>query len=188
MAKIMIVDDDPQFLYLLGQKLDMARGYKKVVCTGGQDALDKIPKEKPDLILLDVMMPDIDGFEVCQKIKSMPGMRFTSIIFVTAKRETEDKIKGGMLGADDYITKPVDPNELLRRIRVQLRIRELQVLLSMANDEIAESKETISGHLGLLESGSPSDGEEMEESVKAMQELDKKLGKLCSKISKSITS
>ncbi len=129
MPKIMIVDDDPNIALLLELTLKKDSGFEVVKFINGQDALDNIEKEKPDLILLDVMMPGLDGYEVCRRIKSSEKTRYVSVIILSAKRELEDKIKGMSIGADDYIVKPFNPEELLVRVYVQLRMRKLEVEL-----------------------------------------------------------
>lgn len=129
MKKIMIVDDDPNVSLLVEMTLKKDHKFDLVVCASGEEALEMMKKEKPDLVLLDIMMPGIDGFEVCSRIKSSPETKFVSVIILSSRREVTDKVKGMNIGADDYIVKPFDPDELLSRIKAQLRIRELETEL-----------------------------------------------------------
>lgn len=118
--KILIVDDEVNIVELLKFNLDNA-GYNTLTADNGIDALEISKAEKPNLILLDLMLPGIDGIEVCKKIKSDPLISNTYIIMLTAKSEEVDKILGLELGADDYITKPFSIRELLARIKAVLR-------------------------------------------------------------------
>lgn len=126
MAKIMIVDDDPNIGLLVEMTLRKKGNFDIINCSSGEMALERLAKEQPDLILLDIMMPGIDGYEVCRTIKESPETKFISVIMLSARREMGDKIKGMDLGADDYIVKPFDPDELLSRVKARLRIRELE--------------------------------------------------------------
>ncbi|MCF7957344.1 MAG: diguanylate cyclase [Phycisphaerae bacterium] len=135
MRKILAIDDNPTNLALLkvhvGQ-MGMAILLASNACEGIEMALN----EKPDLILLDIMMPEIDGFEVCKRLKADLRTADIPIIFVSAKDQTADKIKGLELGAIDYVTKPFDPAELKTRINVVVRMTELQErLLAQANTD-----------------------------------------------------
>ena len=117
MANILIVDDEKEITDLLEVYLS-GEGYRVFKFYSGQDALDCIQKEHIDLAILDVMLPDVDGFTLCRKIREN---FFFPVIMLTAKIEETDKINGIMLGADDYITKPFQPLELLARVKAQLR-------------------------------------------------------------------
>lgn len=123
-STILIVDDTPNNLNLL---FDFLRdvGFKVLVAQSGKSALQKVEYAKPDLILLDVLMPDMDGFETCQLLKSQPSTKDTPIIFMTALSETVDKVKGLRLGAVDYITKPFQQEEVLARVQLHLNLRNL---------------------------------------------------------------
>lgn len=121
-SKILIVDDEPLNVDLLEQQLKDL-GYETVVARHGQEALDKIATEAPDLILLDVMMPIMDGFTVCRILKEPDDTRLIPIVIMTALGAVEDRIKGIEAGADDFLTKPVDERELLARIQTTLRLK-----------------------------------------------------------------
>jgi len=135
--KILIVDDTLKNLQLLGEFLKQ-KNYKLHIAQDGLQALQKLENLKPDLILLDVMMPYMSGFEVCEKVKADPILRDIPIIFLTAKVGKEDIIKGFQLGAVDYITKPFNSEELLQRVQTHLTLRQNQQLLEKANYEQRE--------------------------------------------------
>jgi signal transduction histidine kinase len=122
---ILIVDDIPANLSVLMDFLSKT-GFKVLVATDGKSALKKAAYAQPDLILLDVMMPGIDGFQVCKILKSQEQTQEIPIIFMTALSETIDKIKGFNLGAVDYITKPIQHEETLARVNTHLKLRQLQ--------------------------------------------------------------
>jgi CheY-like chemotaxis protein len=107
MASIMIVDDEVINIEILLEALES--NYDIIVAINGEEALELIQSEKPDLILLDIMMPGIDGYEVCRRIKSNDKTRDIPVVFLSAKQAENAKQKGLELGADDYITKPFDP-------------------------------------------------------------------------------
>jgi len=131
--KILVVDDQPINVQLLKRKLEKE---SMVILTAynGSDALEIVSREHPDLILLDVMMPDMDGIEVCQRIQAKEETRSIPIIFITARTSKEGKLEGLGAGAVDYITKPIDLDETLARVQTQLRVvminREMQELQS----------------------------------------------------------
>lgn len=122
--KILVVDDQPINIKLLQRKLER-QGMDISVAYSGRECLDIVHKVNPDLILLDVMMPDLDGIETCQKLKSDPETEAIPIIFITAKASKEGKLEGLDAGAVDYITKPIDLDETLARVRTQLRLQEM---------------------------------------------------------------
>jgi two-component system, sensor histidine kinase and response regulator len=118
--KILVVDDQPINVQLLRRKLER-EGIQVLSAFSGQEALDQITQEKPDLILLDVMMPDMDGIEVCQRLQAREDTRSIPIMFITARSSKEGKLEGLGVGAVDYITKPIDLDETLARVQTQLR-------------------------------------------------------------------
>ena len=122
---ILVADDNPDNVNILEMRLK-SQGYRTVVARDGEEALAAAREHKPHVILLDVMMPKKDGFQVCRELKADPGLPFTPIILVTAKTATRDVVTGLDAGADDYLTKPVDHAALLARIRAMLRIKDLQ--------------------------------------------------------------
>ena len=113
--KILVVDDELQSVKLIGLLLQR-RGYEIVAASLGTRALEKAQAERPDLIILDVMMPDMDGFEVCRRLRANPATAPIPIIMFTAKTMVDDKVTGFQAGADDYLTKPVHPDELASRV------------------------------------------------------------------------
>jgi diguanylate cyclase (GGDEF)-like protein len=117
---ILVVDDDPDIARFVEVNLRSA-GYDVAVASDGEEALEKAGDLRPDLVLLDVMMPRIDGFEVAQRLRKNPQTANTSIIMLTAKALSADKVTGLQSGADDYIIKPFDPIELLARVKGTLR-------------------------------------------------------------------
>ena len=120
-AKILVVEDDSTIRTLLGMALDGA-GYRDVSMSGrGDDGLDAARFAKPDLVLLDVMLPGIDGFTVARRIRESPDLAATRIIMLTARTQPEDIVRGLEAGADDYVTKPFDRKVLLARIKAVLR-------------------------------------------------------------------
>ena len=132
---ILVVDDQPQNIELLEAYLAV-QGYEIVPAASGEEALEKISGNLIDLILLDVMMPGMDGFEVARKIRQDKAHRLLPIILVTSLRETEDRIKGIDAGCDDFISKPVDRMELLARVRSLLKVKAYNDLLSNYRKEL----------------------------------------------------
>jgi DNA-binding response OmpR family regulator len=114
--EILIVDDEPSIVVPI-QFLMEQQGYSVLVAENGEDALDVIYKYKPDLILLDIMLPRIDGYEVCEIVRLNPEYRTTKIIFLTAKGREVEIAKGLALGADAYITKPFSNTELIAKVK-----------------------------------------------------------------------
>ncbi len=119
---VLIVDDEPLNVDLLEQEL-AAAGYRTIAAESGEDALAAAAKSKPDLILLDVMMPGIDGYETCKRIKAGATTRMIPVIFLTALSETFDKVRAFRLGAVDYVTKPFETEELLARVGAHIALR-----------------------------------------------------------------
>lgn len=122
---ILIVDDTPANLGVLVETLGAA-GYQLMVAEDGEEALAQTAQTQPDLILLDVMMPGIDGFETCRRLKARAETRDVPVLFMTALSETADKVKAFAAGGVDYITKPIEHEEALARIRTHLSLRRLQ--------------------------------------------------------------
>ncbi len=135
MAKVVIVEDEETLLRNLAAKLQ-DEGFKVVTATDGEDGLDKIRAEHPDLIILDIMLPRLDGLSICRIVKHDTSMADTSIIMLTARGTEVDKIVGLESGADDYIVKPFSLGEFLARVRaVMRRVRERPV----SQDELASN-------------------------------------------------
>ena len=130
---VMIIDDTPGNLALLSDTLSEA-GYRVLVATDGQSALEQIGFLKPDIILLDVMMPGIDGFETCNRLKSDSGTAHIPVLFMTALSELDNLLRGFGEGAVDYLVKPIRPPEVLARVEVQLtQARNLQRAVQVLN-------------------------------------------------------
>lgn len=145
--KILIVDDDLDTLRLVGLMLQR-QGYQISAATNGQQGLEKAFTEDPDLILLDVMMPDIDGYEVTRRLRQNPATAETPILMFTAKSQLDDKVIGFEAGADDYLTKPTHPAELQARVKTLLaRAGEKK---KKAAVEIAEAEEGRGYVIGVL--------------------------------------
>jgi signal transduction histidine kinase len=125
METILIVDDTPANLGVLVETLSAAN-YQLMVAEDGEEALAQTEQTQPDLILLDVMMPGIDGFETCRRLKARPSTQDIPVLFMTALNETADKVKAFAAGGVDYITKPIEHEEALARIRTHLTLRRLR--------------------------------------------------------------
>ncbi len=135
--KILIIDDNPINVELLFEYLNYA-GFEVWKALDGKTGLEIISQKTPDLILLDVMMPDLDGFEICTRLKANPIYAEIPIIFTTALAESQQKVKGLNLGAVDYITKPFDQREILARINLHLKLHTLN---SQLKDEIQKKRQ-----------------------------------------------
>jgi len=136
-ADILVVDDTPDNLRLLIRILQK-QGYKVRPVTNGLSALEAIQSSPPDLILLDIMMPDLDGYELCQKLKAEPQFSQIPIIFLSALEEGINKAKAFEVGGADYITKPFQMKEVLARVSNQLAVRSLQIQLQEKNQKLTE--------------------------------------------------
>jgi sigma-B regulation protein RsbU (phosphoserine phosphatase) len=140
---ILLVDDNPTNLQVLFQTLEGV-GCKLLIAKNGNGALTIAGKALPDLILLDIMMPDIDGYEVCQRLKADPATADIPVIFLSALGETEDKVKGLHLGAVDYITKPFQPDEVIARVNTHLTIHRLKREVESQKDQLEHELEVVS--------------------------------------------
>jgi len=134
-TQILVVDDTPQNVKLLADLLT-AKGYAVVTASSGVQALEKVEKEAPDLVLLDVVMPEMSGYEVCRKIRTNPATATLPVVMVTALDPAQERVKGIDAGADDFLSKPINQQELLARVRSLLRIKLL-------HDELAEWNRTL---------------------------------------------
>ncbi|TVQ92305.1 MAG: response regulator [Bacteroidetes bacterium] len=131
-SNLHVIDDDHSSLRLLEFILKQ-KGYNVTSSTSGEKALNHFEKEKPDLILLDILMPHMDGYEVCRKIKQKPEIRDIPVIFITASNDTEELIKGFDAGAVDFISKPINKPELLARVNTHLELKQSRDQLADAN-------------------------------------------------------
>jgi two-component system alkaline phosphatase synthesis response regulator PhoP len=118
-AKILVVDDEIYIVHILDFSLGM-EGYEVVTALDGEQALQKVKTEQPDLIVLDIMMPKLDGYETCKQLKSDPATKHIPVILLSAKGRNVDQRLGFDVGADDYITKPFSPRKLVERVNALL--------------------------------------------------------------------
>jgi adenylate cyclase len=135
-ATILVVDDLPQNVKLLDAVLS-PRGYLVVPAASGEEALDAVAERQPDLVLLDVVMPGMDGYQVCRRLREEPATRFLPVVMITAHGDQE-KVKAIEAGADDFLVKPVDQTELLARVRSLIRIKQYHDTIQTQADELAE--------------------------------------------------
>lgn len=143
MESILLVDDQPANLQVLLQTLG-SLGCKLLVAKNGEAALTIVQKAKPDLILLDIMMPGIDGFEVCRRLKADPVTEKIPVIFLSALDETADKVRGLQLGAVDYVAKPFQPEEVIARVSTHLTIHRLGREVQQQRDELEHELQVVS--------------------------------------------
>lgn len=140
-AKILIVDDDPELLRLIGVALQRA-GYKPMAAQTAEEALEKVRSQKPDLIILDVMLPGASGIELCRQLRSQSQTLPLPIIMLSARVQVDDKIEGLEAGADDYLTKPINPREMVARVTSQLQRSE------RLRNAASSGRGTVIGFLG----------------------------------------
>jgi adenylate cyclase len=136
-AKVLVVDDVAKNVKLLADLLAV-KGYATATASSGQEALDKLESERPDLILLDVMMPGMSGYEVCQAIRANPAHAMLPIVLVTALDPAQERAKGLEAGADDFLSKPVNQAELMARVKSLLRIKQLYDEVNRQRDQLAQ--------------------------------------------------
>jgi adenylate cyclase len=148
--RILVVDDNPTNLEVLRVRLN-AHGYDVVTAVDGEDALNRVRDVAPDLVLLDIMMPKVDGISVVKELKQDDTLRFTPIILVTAKSETRDVVIGLEAGADDYLTKPFEHAALIARVRSLLRIKDLHDTVRLQATQLKEQTEQLSSWNRMLE-------------------------------------
>lgn len=132
--RILIVDDCQTNIDVLAELLEDR--YNVASAISGEDCLEKLPNFSPDLVILDIMMPGVDGYEVCRRIKQGPTGSFTQVILVSGKASAQERLRGYEMGADDYLTKPFNHDEMLAKIRVQFKLRGALADLWAANDRI----------------------------------------------------
>ncbi|MCP4726748.1 MAG: response regulator [bacterium] len=164
-ADILIVDDTPENLQLLNGLLKK-EGYKVRLLPNGKMAINAVNNEPPVLILLDINMPEMDGYEVCKILKSSPKTRDVPIIFLTAKTEMEDLIKGFKLGAVDYITKPFNQEELLARVKTHTQLTLSREKIVDLNDKLQEANQELTEWNEKLE-------DKLDEKTKEIHEMNK---------------
>jgi class 3 adenylate cyclase len=140
--RILVVDDTAANVHILQLRLG-AQGYEVLTATDGEKARAMAREARPDLILLDVMMPKVDGLEVCRRLRADPAFPFTPIIMVTAKADPKDVVAGLEAGGDEYLTKPVDQTALVARVKSMLRIKELHDSTEAMAAQLAEWNRTL---------------------------------------------
>lgn len=143
MESILLVDDQPANLELLLETLQ-GLGCKLLVAKNGEKALAIAEKARPDMILLDIMMPGMDGFEVCRRLKGSPATEDIPIIFLSALDDTSNKVRGLQLGAVDYVTKPFQPEEVIARVTTQLTVHRLGREVQKQRDELEHELKVVS--------------------------------------------
>jgi adenylate cyclase len=141
-SKILVVDDNPQNVKLLADLLG-AKGYSVITAGSGNEALGKVTNEHPDLVLLDVMMPGMNGYEVCKSIRAEPETSILPVVMVTALDPREERVKGLEAGADDFLSKPINQPELLARVRSLLRIKSLHEQTQSQARQLAQLNSTL---------------------------------------------
>ena len=140
---LLLVDDNPTNLQVLYQTLETT-GCKLLVAKNGETALSIAQKASPDLILLDIMMPGIDGFEVCRRLKNDPATANIPVIFLSALSDTKDKVQGLQLGAVDYVSKPFQPDEVIARVNTHLTIHRLKREVEKKKDALENELKVVS--------------------------------------------
>ncbi len=141
-ARILVVDDTPANAKLLSDLLTY-NGYEVVTAASGAEALGKVETGQPDLVLLDIIMPGMDGYEVCRTIRKNPATEILPVVMVTSLDPAEERINGLEAGADDFLAKPVDEHELLVRVRSLLRIKELYDTVQVQSAQLSEWNNTL---------------------------------------------
>jgi len=141
-GKVLVVDDVAGNVELLTSLLSR-EGYTVLVASDGESALEAVARENPDLVLMDVMMPKLSGYEACERLKKNPATRLTPVILITALQERENKIQGINVGADDFLTKPVNAHELRARVRSLVRLKRYTDDLDSAESVIMSLALTI---------------------------------------------
>jgi adenylate cyclase len=141
-AKVLVVDDLPQNVKLLADLL-RAKGYLVATAASGAEALDKVESERPDLVLLDVMMPEMSGYEVCRKIRDNSASGILPVVMVTSLDPAQERIRGLESGADDFLSKPVNQAELMARVRSLVRVKQLYDTVQAQAAELAELNKTL---------------------------------------------
>ncbi|MCP4701064.1 MAG: hybrid sensor histidine kinase/response regulator [Gammaproteobacteria bacterium] len=171
---ILIVDDVPANLKMLLSYLDEL-SFKIRIAQDGKEALEQLTYAKPDIILLDIMMPKMDGFEVCRRLKKNAQTSDIPVIFMTALSDTMEKIKGFEMGAVDYITKPFQQEEVLARITTHLNLRSLQLVLEQQNIELREKTAKIEHQAELLRESERSLEKRVREKTRELAESHERL-------------
>jgi len=191
-----VVDDQEENVYLLRVLLS-SQDYEVIEAHSGEEALERLEEQPCDLVLLDVVMPGMDGYEVCQTIRDRENLRHIPVILLTAKRDVESKVRGLDIGASDYITKPFEREEVMARIRSLLTIEGLREKLVKAerlaaigelivtlNHEINTPLSVISGNAELLAGRMKNAPEEVQEKIRAIREECRHIAEILLKVRK----
>ncbi len=141
-AKVLIVDDTPMNVKMLADILRF-KGYQVVTAAGGREGLAMVESEAPDIVLLDVMMPELDGYAVCRAIRTNPATAILPVVMVTALDPAQERVKGLEAGADDFLSKPINQPELLARVRSLLRIKVFHDQIQTQSRELADWNHTL---------------------------------------------
>ena len=141
-ARVLVVDDTPQNVKLLADILG-AKGFVAITAANGEEALAKLAAERPDIVLLDVMMPGLSGYDVCRRIRADPATALLPVVLVTSLDPHEERVKGIEAGADDFLSKPIHQAELLARVRSLLRVKALQDEVRRQADELRAWNATL---------------------------------------------
>ncbi|MEM6391859.1 MAG: HD domain-containing phosphohydrolase [Planctomycetota bacterium] len=142
---ILVVDDDPMNRAIAEESLDGE--YPVVTAENGLEAIEAVKEHVPSLVLLDIMMPEMDGYTACRAIKESPFGETTQVILVSARASTEERLQGYDAGADDYLTKPFEQDELLAKVRVQLRLRDSLFQLARTKTQVAVENNSLEAHV-----------------------------------------
>ncbi len=140
--KILVVDDVPQNVKLLADLLSV-KGYQVITAASGPEALQAVEQQHPDLVLLDIMMPGMSGYEVCRALRANPATEVLPVVMVTSLDPTEERVKGIEAGADDFLAKPINQAELLARVRSLLRIKKYQDTIAAQAAQLTEWNRTL---------------------------------------------
>lgn len=138
--KVLVVDDEKDIVDLLKYNLEKENEFEVMTAYNGKEALESVQNEKPDIILLDIMMPELNGFEVCKRLKSDPSNSKIPVIFLTAKENEIDEIVGLEIGADDYIQKPISPRKVIARMKSVIRRSNVKTVNVKKVEEIIKFK------------------------------------------------
>jgi adenylate cyclase len=141
-VKVLVVDDLPQNVKLLADLLT-AKGYAVATAASGREALAKVDSERPDLVLLDVMMPEMSGYDVCRKIRENPATGILPVVMVTSLDPVQERIRGLEAGADDFLSKPVNQAELMARVRSLVRVKQLYDTVQSQAAQLTELNKTL---------------------------------------------
>jgi len=145
-ARILVVDDVPNNVKLLADLLKV-HGYEVITASDGEEALERVKDSRPDLVLLDVMMPRLDGYETCKAIRADPATGILPVVMVTALDPAQERIKGIEAGADDFLTKPINSQELLARVKSLLRVQSLYAQVQAQAAQLAQWNATLEGRV-----------------------------------------